>query len=116
MERRLIDNKVMIIEPVYFKKSYNYIYNKEEPGGYRISFSIAEKDGNTTIITPMDSKNFRIFLLPAKRYSEKKIEKIGKVLENNRDKLFELYEKYINNEISINEISDFLEKLKGEIK
>lgn len=89
-------NIYMTIEVKYSLGGMNYFTGKIEKRAYWIYFTLEKIEGGTHIITPMDDTNFKLLILEAKRYSKKKMESFESVVKYNRDKLFSIYEKYLN--------------------
>jgi len=99
MNRLIEGNKYMVIEPYYSKGGVNYFDYENKPRGYSIMFSNKEFKDNCVTYMPMDKCNFRIFVKKINRYSEKAISKINDFIDENQERLFDMYSKMEKNEI-----------------
>lgn len=95
-KKQIAENKYRMIEAKYMKGGFNYFTYKTDPRGYRISLETIERDGTTTIITPMnDRENLNVFVKEAKRFNKNTLAKIDSWVDQHADKIFAAWEKMV---------------------
>ena len=92
MKQLVSGSTYMVIEANYRLGGMNYFSGKIEERGYEIDFSIKEISDGWEQYTPASNENFRIFVKPAKRYSDKAFKKVEAFIEANKETLFDAYE------------------------
>ena len=98
--RQLVSGSIyMIIKANYRLGGINHFGNKIEERGYEISFSTKEIHDSWERYSPASGENFRIFVKPAKRYSDKAFKKIEDFIEANKKALFNAYKNNDRDEI-----------------
>ena len=75
----------------YSKGGYNYFDNSNRPRGYRLYVERFIKDGDFSKVLAYDPENMMIFLEEAKRFSQKKEDKLNEILDKYKEELVELY-------------------------
>lgn len=96
-------------------KNINYYNNQEEKSGWYLHFSpihIETHDGWQSRQTQLfHDRSFKMFCNEASRFSQKRFDKLKKVLDENVDKIVELYDNQENSKLFW-----FINEKFGEIK
>ena len=96
-------------------KHVNYFNYKEEKTGWYLHFSpihIENHDGWQSRQTQLfHERSFKIFCNEASRFSQKRFDKLKKVLDENIDKIVELYDNHENAQLFL-----FIQEKFGEVK
>lgn len=96
-------------------KNINYYNNKEEKSGWYLHFSpihVECHDGWQSRQTQLfHERSFKIFCNEASRFSQKRFDKLKKVLDENVDKIVEMYDNQENYKLFW-----FIQEKFGEIK
>ncbi len=102
IQRDLSSGHKIAIELKYRQGGDNPWSGKEMERGYVLSFSYyketKEEDGTISeVIEPRDYRNFILVVETAKRFSQKKFNKLCEILNTNKDEMLNLYEAIANN-------------------
>lgn len=93
----------------------NYFNYKEEKAGWYLHFSpihVENKNGLQSKMTQLfHERSFKIFCNEASRFSKQRFDKLKKVLDENTDKIVELYDNQENNKLFL-----FIQEKFGEVK
>jgi len=75
----------------YSKGGYNYFDGNNRPRGYRLYVERFVRDGDFSKVLAYDPENMMIFIEEAKRFSQKKEDKLNEILDKYEEELVELY-------------------------
>ena len=89
-------DEYMVIKIGYNKGGVNNFTQNYEEKGFYIYFELKKFVDNSSIYMPQSGENFKLLVKPTRKYSERTKEKLLKIVEENRDNLFNLYELYLN--------------------
>lgn len=102
-----LDNKTVLetleISLSHNTKRVNYFCNKEEKAGWYLHFSpihVENHNGWQSRQTQLfHERSFKMFCNEASRFSKVRFDKLKKVLDENIDKIVELYDNQENNQL-----------------
>lgn len=91
IKKRIKENDFLLMEVLYDLGGTNYFSGNVDRRGVYIHFTKVTINGYRRTMQPLAEGNFKVFMVPLKRKSQKRMDEVFEILEIHALKLFELW-------------------------